>query len=66
VPLGNSTVTVKSHPPIPKGFHLTQTLPPSKNGAIPPSNDDTDTDTVTGAIIPNRYGVPEESGLTAI
>jgi hypothetical protein len=61
VPTGTAMVTVHSHTPIPAGFQLRQTLPPVNNGPISPSVDASKPG--DAVIIPERYTVPEESGL---
>jgi hypothetical protein len=61
VPKGSATVTVHCHTPIPAGFQLSQTLPPVTNGPVPPAVDVSKPGTVI--IIPERYNLPEESGL---
>ena len=62
VPRGVCRVTVKTHTPIPPGFSLKQHLPPVEEGPTPPivmrSKLQAD------IAIPERYGIPEESGLT--
>jgi hypothetical protein len=63
VPYGTSVVTVQSHARVPPGLRLQQSPPPSSGGPIPPTVEYTDTARVT---IPQRYGLPEESGLGVV
>jgi hypothetical protein len=61
VPMGRAVVTVRSHPPLPIGFETTVDLPPTRDGPILPGHAIKDSESVT--VVPERYGVPEESGL---
>lgn len=60
VPRGVCRVTVKTYTPIPAGFRLKQELPPVHDGPIHPSQ----SPALSGEAVPERYAVPEESGLT--
>jgi hypothetical protein len=60
VPRGSCRVTVKTHAPIPPGFHLRQSLPPVEDGPIPPPQANS---LAIPTTIPERYAMPEESGL---
>ncbi|MCE9530840.1 MAG: carboxypeptidase-like regulatory domain-containing protein [Planctomycetes bacterium] len=60
VPLGEALITVRSHTPIPEGFGLAQKLPPMKDGPIQAPSDHRQASAV---IIPEHYGIPEESRL---
>lgn len=62
VPPGEAVVTVRAHTPVPPGFRLKQKLPPSKDGPIPPVVESSAVG--QAAPVPERYGVPEESGLS--
>jgi hypothetical protein len=62
VPRGPCRVTVKTHTPIPSGFSLNQELPPVEDGPIPPWAGRAHRG--AAANIPERYAIPEESGLT--
>ncbi|HEY1188293.1 MAG TPA: carboxypeptidase-like regulatory domain-containing protein [Gemmata sp.] len=62
VPIGSASVVVavQSHAKVPEGFRLSQQLPPSAGGPVPPAP------TPPGArpvALPPRYALPEESGL---
>lgn len=61
VPYGSAVVTVQAHSRLPQGLRLHQTVPPSSGGPIPPTADVNDTARV---IVPQRYALPEESGLS--
>lgn len=63
VPLGTAAVTVQSLPRAPVGLQGQQKLPPSVNGPIPPVAAHPDP---ARAAIPQRYSLPEESGLSVL
>jgi|SRR5579883_276167 len=63
VPFGTSIVTVQAHTRLPAGLRLQQNLPPSSGGPIPPTVDVNDTARV---VVPQRYSLPEESGLSVV
>jgi hypothetical protein len=63
VPVGSSAVTVQSHARVPAGLRLPQNLPPSSGGPIAPIVEHTDTQRIS---IPQRYALPEESGLSVV
>lgn len=60
VPRGACRVTVKTHAPIPPGFQLRQSLPPVEDGPIAPQ---ANAPLAIATAIPERYAMPEESGL---
>jgi len=62
VPPGPAVVTIKTHASVPPAFQLKQKLPPSSNGPVPPVPDNSKL--LTAIVIPERYGIPEESGLS--
>ena len=64
VPRGPAVVTVQTHPRIPDGLRLSQNLPPSQGAPIPPAGGPTGRDRAT--LIPGRYAIPEESGLSVL
>ena len=63
VPCGQAIVTVQSPARAPAGLRMQQSLPPSSGGPAPPIVAAHDTGTV---LIPQRYGLPEESGLSVV
>jgi hypothetical protein len=63
VPHGSAVVTVQSPARVPAGLRMKQTLPPSTGGPIPPTVDVNDTARV---LIPQKYALPEESGLSVV
>ena len=63
VPRGTSVVTVQTHARVPAGLRLQQNLPPSSGGPIAPTVEHSDTVRVS---IPQRYALPEESGLSVV
>lgn len=63
VPLGTAAVTVQALPRVPVGLQGKQVLPPAVNGPIPPTVEASDP---TKTNIPQRYAVPEESGLSVV
>jgi hypothetical protein len=65
VPWGPATVTVQSHPRVPDGMRMRQNLPPSSGGPeLPPAVEGPAAR--PGVVIPPRYGLPEESGLSVL
>ncbi len=62
VPCGTAAVTVQSHPRQPEGLRLPQQLPPSVDGPVPPSGPPAGPG--PAVVIPPRYALPEESGLS--
>jgi hypothetical protein len=59
VPFGQARVTVQARPRSPTGLRLQQNLPPMTNGPVqskPPAGEPDES-------IPERYSLPEESGL---
>ena len=62
VPRGLVTVTVRSHPRVPVGLQVKQQLPPTRDGPILAFQDGRTEEALV--VIPERYGLPEESGLT--
>jgi hypothetical protein len=63
VPYGSSTVTVQSHSRVPAGLRMAQNLPPSSGGPVQPIVEHGDTLPVA---LPQKYSVPEESGLRVV
>jgi len=63
VPGGIAVVTVQSPSRAPAGLRMQQSLPPSSGGPTPPTVAAHDTARV---LIPQRYGLPEESGLSVV
>lgn len=62
VPLGTATATVHAHTQVPPGLQFKQKrIPPVIDGPIPPRIDPANAG--AAALIPERFGVPEESGL---
>jgi hypothetical protein len=64
VPCGPAVVTVQAHPRVPPGLYLRQNLPPASGGPLTPTVDHPPE--AHGTPIPARYGLPEESGLSAV
>lgn len=64
VPRGAVTVAVQAHPRVPDGMQMKQNLPPAAGGPLPPSAGLADGGKAVA--IPQRYGLPEESGLSAV
>lgn len=62
VPAGTAVVTVQTHARVPAGMRFRQNLPPSVNGPVPPGAGAAD----PAVLIPPRYALPEESGLTVV
>jgi hypothetical protein len=63
VPSGQAIVTVQAPARVPAGLRMKQSLPPSSGGPIPPTVEANDTARV---LIPQRYALPEESGLSVV
>jgi hypothetical protein len=63
VPCGSAVVTVQSPARVPAGLRMQQSLPPSSGGPTPPTVAAHDT---ARSLIPQRYGLPEESGLSVV
>ncbi len=64
VPFGSGTVTVQAPARVPDGLRIQQNTPPqSPGGPIPPTVEADDKRRVS---IPQRYALPEESGLSVV
>jgi len=63
VPCGSAVVTVQAPMRLPDGLRLRQNVPPSTGGPVPPTLGADDTNRVQ---IPQRYALPEESGLVVV
>jgi hypothetical protein len=63
VPSGQAIVTVQSPARTPAGLRMKQSLPPSSGGPIPLTVEANDPARV---LIPQRYALPEESGLSVV
>ena len=69
VPYGQAVVTVQAQPKSPMGLRTPQHLPPFSTGTpIPPSIESSrsDAQATRGVVIPPRYALPEESGLSVL
>jgi hypothetical protein len=63
VPFGKALVTVQTHPRIPNGLKLNNTLPRAVNGPTLPTTDEPEKRPLP---IPARYSQPEDSGLSVV
>lgn len=65
VPCGPAQVTIQSPSELPAGMRLQQHLPPTTNGPVMPAAAGAPK-AGRGAGLPQRYSLPEESGLSVI
>ncbi|MBX9582829.1 MAG: hypothetical protein K2X87_21185 [Gemmataceae bacterium] len=64
VPRGQAVATVQTHARVPDGLRFKQTLPPVRDGPVPPEAAPRGADKAMA--IPPRYALPEESGLAVV